>query len=225
MAKQIFNVSSRYNVIAAIVAGGLLGVILIVSLLVVPAWNRLQELGREVPVEQQKRDQAEQDLENLKDAKQFFEEQATDVERVNLALPVRPEVPTLLAILESLAIDSGVYLDGFTPQQLGAAEAAAQAQAEPTADAAPGGVDSLEVTANFSGTYSSLLNFLYSLERSLRIVDVKVINVSAVEDTGAITGSISFRTYYKTVEGSAPAGADAAADAPDAAAPAEGGAQ
>ncbi|MEX2209899.1 MAG: type 4a pilus biogenesis protein PilO [Patescibacteria group bacterium] len=221
MAKQIFNVSSRYNVIAALVAGGLLGVILIVSLLVAPAWNRLQELGREVPVEQQKRDQAEQDLKNLKDAKQFFEEQATDVERVNLALPVRPEVPTILAILESLAVDAGVYLDGFTPQQLGTAEVAAAGA--PT-EVAPGGVDSLEVTANFSGTYPALLNFLYSLERSLRIVDVKVINVSAVEDTGAITGSISFRTYYKTVEGSAPAGGDPAADASGgAAAPAGGG--
>ncbi len=213
MAKSPFSLSSRYNVIAAVTAGSLVAVILIISLLVAPAWNRLQELGQEIPVEQQKRDQAERDLENLKGAKEFFEQQASAVETVNTALPVRAEVPGILVILEGLAIDSGVFLDGFTPQQLGP-DAVAAAAGTPEADVAPGQVDSLEVTANFSGTYPALLNFLYSLERSLRIVDVKVINVNAVEETGAITGSISFRTYYKTVEGGPDQPAPAASGAP-----------
>ncbi|MEX2043517.1 MAG: type 4a pilus biogenesis protein PilO [Patescibacteria group bacterium] len=196
--RPIISLSGKYNTIAAVVGVALLLGILILAFLVRPAWARLQELGREIPVEQQKRDLAKQDLENLGSAKTFFDERADDVETVNAALPIEPQVPSILLILEELAVDSGVQLDGFTPQQLGAQGGLTEQQARPT------GVDTLEITANFSGRYPQLINFLYSLERSLRIVDVKVINVNAVRGGGndpVITGNISFTAYYKTVEG------------------------
>lgn len=196
--RPIISLSGRYNTIAAVVGAALLLSILILAFLVRPAWAGLQELGREIPVEQQKRDLAKQDLENLKDAETFFDERGDEVEIVNTALPVEPQVPSILLILEGLAVDSGVQLDGFTPQQIGAQGGVAEPQDRPA------GADTLEITANFSGRYPQLINFLYSLERSLRIVDVKVINVNAVQGGGSdpvITGNISFTAYYKTVEG------------------------
>lgn len=199
MAKRpIISLSGKYNTIAVIIAVALLLSILTLTLLVRPAWSKLQELGEQIPVEQQKRDLAKQDLENLESAKGFFEDRTEEVETANAALPIDPEVPSILLILEGLAVDSGVQLDGFTPQQLGLQTGVAEQQGQPA------GVDSMEITANFSGRYPQLINFLYSLERSLRIVDVKVINVNAVRGDSAdpvITGNISFTAYYKTVDG------------------------
>lgn len=199
MAKRpIISLSGKYNTIAAIIGVALLLGILIILFLVRPAWAKLQDLGKQIPVEQQKRDLAKQDFENLQSAKQFFDDRADDVELVNTSLPIEPEVPSILLILEGLAIDSGVQLDGFTPQQLGVESGVAEQQDRPA------GVDSLEVTANFSGRYPQLISFLYSLERSLRLVDVKSINVNAVKGSSedpVITGNISFTAYYKTVEG------------------------
>ncbi|HEY8109109.1 MAG TPA: type 4a pilus biogenesis protein PilO [Patescibacteria group bacterium] len=196
--RPIINLSGKYNTIAAVVGVALLVSVLVAAFLVRPAWSRLQELGKEIPVEQQKRDLAKQDLENLKAAKSFFDEKSDDVETVNSALPIEPDVPSILLILEGLAVDSGVQLDGFTPQQIGVESGVAQQQNKPT------GVDSLEITANFSGRYPQLITFLYGLERSLRLVDVRVINVNAVKGSSSdpvIAGNISFTAYYRTVEG------------------------
>lgn len=210
--KPIINLSGKYNTMAAIIGAALLLSVLILMLLVRPAWSKLQELGQEIPVEQQKRDQAKQDLENLESAKSFFDDQTEQVDTINTALPIQPDVPSILLILEGLAVDSGVQLDGFTPQQIADQAGVAQQQ-----QSAPTGVDSLEITANFSGRYPQLITFLYSLERSLRIVDVKAINVNAIEgdsEDSVITGNISFLAYYKTVEGGpkpSSAGQDAAA--------------
>jgi Tfp pilus assembly protein PilO len=196
--RSIISLSGKYNTIAAIVGVAFVLSILIAIFLVRPAWTKLQDLGRQIPVEQQKRDLAKQDFDNLESAKKFFDEKTDQVESVNTALPIQPEVPSILLLLEGLAIDSGVQLDGFTPQQLGVEGGVAEQQGQPA------GVDSLEITANFSGRYPQLINFLYSLERSLRLVDVKVINVNALKGSSSdpvITGNISFTAYFKTVEG------------------------
>ncbi len=203
--KLEFNLSEKYNQMALIIAGGVVLEIIVVLLLVMPAWRSLQQLGTEIPQAQQQKDQREQDLANLQNAKSFFEENQQSVEEVNTAVPIEPEVPSILVILESLAKQNGVFLTSFSPQQAGT-----QQQAQPTAgaqpsagqanlQAGPAGVDSVEITANFRGPYSSLINFLYSLERSLRLVDVKTLTVSST--SGVLEGNISFRAYYKKVEG------------------------
>lgn len=197
---NIFNLTGKYNSLAAIILGGLVAVILIGLFLVRPAWSRLSTLGTEIPTEQVKRDQAKLDFENLEKAKKFFSENGRAIEEVNTAVPTQPDVPSILVILESIAKQNNVFLTAFTPQQLGQT---APSTASRDKSGNVSGVDSVEISANFRGQYSSLINFLYSLERSLRIVDVKTISVSS--SASVLDGNISFRAYYKTVEGVTPA--------------------
>lgn len=196
--KNPINIPKKYNNMVLTILAGLVAVILIVAFLMRPAWSELQELGTEIPKEEQARDLTVEDIKNLESAKEFFENNAQSVETVNTAVPIEPEVPAILAILEDLAKDSGVFLTSFSPQQFGGQQAASTAAA-PGQQANPPGVESIEITANFRGPYNSLINFLYSLERSLRLVDVKTITVTS--SGGALEGNISFKAYYKTVEG------------------------
>ncbi len=201
--KKIFNLSSKYNLMIAVIAGGLLLVLVIGLLLIRPAWSRLKELGREIPAAQQQRDLKKQDYQNLQTGKKFLDDNQKTVEQVNTAVPIQPEIPSILVTLESLAKQNGVFLTSFTPQQAGAG-ATAGAGAPAGAGAAGGArttgtADSVLVTANFQGPYSSLINFLYNLELSLRLVDVKTVTVSS--SSGTLQGSISFQAYYKQVDG------------------------
>lgn len=200
--KNPVSIPKKYNTIVLTALSGVIAVILIGVFLMSPAWSELQKLGTEIPQEEQARDVSAEDIKNLESAQKFFEDNAQSVETVNVAVPIEPEVPAILAILEDLAKQNGVFLTSFSPQQFGtpggstASSATVQGQQQ---QANPPGVESIEITANFRGPYNSLINFLYSLERSLRLVDVKTITVTS--SGGALEGSISFKAYYKPVEG------------------------
>lgn len=210
-----FNLSRKYNTIAAIIGGVLLVSILISAFLIRPAWGKLKQLGQEVPVEQQKRDAAETQLNGLEKAKTYLADEKEQVDQVNIAVPIEPQVPQILLILEQLAKDNRVRLTTFTPQvatgavaQSGqaAAPAATTGAAAGTASSGANGGQSLEVTANFQGSYASLISFFYTLEKSLRLIDVKSITVSGAQSTdgsstGNLSGAITFTAYYKTVDG------------------------
>jgi hypothetical protein len=200
--KKIINVSSKYNTMIIAITVGVLAVILIGGFLIRPAWSDLQTLGTEIPKEQQARDLKKQDYENLKKAETFFKDNPQTVEQVNTTVPISPEVPSILVMLESLAKQNGVFLTSFSPQQLGApgSQGASSSGDKSSAGTAnPPGTNSVEVTANFRGPYPSLLNFLYNLERSQRITDVKSITVTST--SGSLEGNITFKSYYVQVPG------------------------
>lgn len=214
--RKIINVSSKYNTMIIAVVVGVLAVALIGLLLIRPAWGDLQRLGTEIPEAQQARDLKQQDYENLQKAEGFFKENPQTVEEVNTAVPVAPEIPSILVMLESLAKQNGVFLTSFSPQQVGTAGQGAGAssggsssggksgsggsgQGGVAGQANPAGTSSIEVTANFRGPYQSLMNFLYNLERNLRITDVKSLTVTS--SAGGLEGNITFKTYYVQVAG------------------------
>lgn len=205
---KLFDSRKKYNSIAAIIGGALLASVLIGLLLIRPAWGNLKTLGVEIPTEQAKRDKAKTDVQNLEGAKKFFTDQGEAVETINTVLPVEPSVPDILVILEDLARQNNVFVTSFSPQQIAATGGAAGTGAvapAPGAATAPatgttGNASSVEITANYRGQYSSLISFFYSLERSLRIVDVKTLNVSTTTGT-AVEGNITFRAYYRPVGG------------------------
>jgi Tfp pilus assembly protein PilO len=199
-----FNLSRKYNTIAAIIAGAVIGTVIISFFLIRPAWHSLRQLGHEVPQAQQQRDSAKAELSGLENAQSYFKDNQDTVDEVNIAVPLDPQVPQILLVLEELAKDNKVRLTSFTPQQATAASAqsgqagGASKGASPTAAVA--GSDTIEVAANFEGSYSSLISFFYTLERSLRIIDVKSITVNGGSQSTtnqAMTGSITFTAYYK----------------------------
>ncbi|MSU76346.1 hypothetical protein EXS54_02680 [Patescibacteria group bacterium] len=200
--KNPIAISSKYNTIILVGVGGLLAVILVFVFLMRPAWSTLKQLGNEIPKEQQASNLSAADATSLDQAKKFFQDNQQAVETVNTAVPIQPEVPSILVTLESLAKQNGVFLTSFSPQQVGVQGQSGQSGAPGSGTAQlvnPPGVDSIEVTANFRGPYNSLMNFLYSLERNLRLVDVKTLTVNS--SGGTLEGNISFKAYYKQVDG------------------------
>lgn len=210
-----FSLTSKYNTIAAIVAGTILASIVISFLLIRPAWSRLGQLGREIPTENQKRDDLKIELDSLQKAKTYFSGHGNDVEQVNIAVPTDPQIPEVLLIIEDLAKQNSVRLTSFVPQNLVATSAQTgsaggnQTGTVSTGGINPGGTQAVEVTANFEGSYASLINFFYTVEKSLRIIDVKNITVAnggqaggqqgSQSNVNVMSGSMTFKAYYKAV--------------------------
>ena len=202
--KLNLDLSGKYSTIILVSVGGVIAALLIGLFLIRPAWNSLKQLGEEIPQAQQARNLKKQDYQNLQKADKYFKDNSQTVEQVNAAVPISPQIPSILVTLEALAKQNGVFLTSFSPQQLGVqatgTSGTGAAAAGGTAQGAnPAGVESVEVTANFNGPYPSLLNFLYNLERSLRIVDVKTITVTSTK--GNLEGNISFKAYYVQADG------------------------
>lgn len=198
--KSPFATAGKYNTLAIIIVGGFVGALALGILLIRPAWQGLQEVNKEVPIEKRKEKQAELDQKALTDAKSFFAKNRTDVERVTTAVPIEPNVPAILVILESLSKARNVQLASFSPQQTGTAAGSGTTAApgSPAAadSAGTAGASSVEITANYRGQYNDLISFFFDLENSLRIVDVKGLSVTTNRENG-IEGSIVFRAYYK----------------------------
>lgn len=200
--KSPFNLKGSYNSIFGLIVGTIIATVLIGYFLIQPSWKGLQTVNAELPTEQAKEAQVKADQESLNKAKDFFQNQRDDAEKVATAVPTQPNIPAILSILESLSRSNNVFLTSFAPQQVptGAAGtgAGAGAAANRSDAGTPSGVNSVEITANYRGEYASLINFFFALENSLRIVDVKSLNVNSNKQAG-IEGNITFRAYYKSV--------------------------
>lgn len=205
--KTPFNLAGKYNVLAGIILGGLGLFLALLFLLVLPAQHGLKGINAELPKARAQNVQAKADKEALTKIKDFFNnrDHQGDIDRVSTAVPTQPSVPGILVILESLSKSHGVDLTSFSPQQVastGGSPPGSPSIPGAAAGATSGGPNSIDVTANYSGQYSDLISFFYDLERSLRIVDVKTISVTAGK-ANAIEGTISFRAYYKPPEDAA----------------------
>ena len=191
-----FDMQNKYNFIAVVVLGGLLASLAIGILLIRPAWSSLREVGREIPEEQVKQQQAELDRDRLKSASEFFAKSGDDVKAVNTAVPTQGQVAQVLVVLERLAQTNGVVLTSFVPQQRPATSSVPGAPA-PTTNA----LEPVEITAQYEGEYESLLSFFYNLERSQRVVDVKSFSTATETNSRRLKGNITFTVYYQGVEG------------------------
>lgn len=94
-------------------------------------------------------------------------------------LPVQSEEERLLALLNDLAVSSGVVLSSFSPTQ-------------PTANAAKlTSVSVYPVSLNVAGSYTQIQQFLNKVENSARFIDVRSTNESGGAAPGAKTVALN----------------------------------
>lgn len=137
----------------------------------------------------------QQKLLSIEDLLKEVRNKNKELQKVDEALPPSPEVPELLANLESLAQISGLLLSNI---QLTLLQEQASGQ-----EAASGGPKTnalviIEVNLVARGTYANLKTFLLNAERNLRLLDIQNLTLGQVdEETGAQDFSLKLKTYYQ----------------------------
>jgi Tfp pilus assembly protein PilO len=128
--------------------------------------------------------------------------------RVNEALPREIEIPKLLQNMSRIAEAHGVGLTSVQFSEPPASPAAQTGGAGPT-------LVPVEISMKVDAPdYATMRAYLEDIERNLRVLDMRTINVTANEQTGELTYEIRVVAYSASFESrSAPSGAVSAGGA------------
>lgn len=135
---------------------------LILAKLVLPSYQEFKRLKAEIKTK-------EVELQNLKHLDEILvriKEKSEDLAKIEIALPKNPDLPTLLEFIQASAAKNGLILAdvrilGVTPLR---------------------GRERIKKNSLFLellGDYSGFKNFLFSLERNVRMIVVEEINFSS----------------------------------------------
>lgn len=120
-----------------------------------------------------------QELERQAEARQ------ADIDRLATFMPQGKQMDEIVSSLEKVAANSGMQLTVITTSEAGTATAEDQKR--------------IFVSIDLTGTYPNLINFLKSLEQSLRLYDVSEIVVSPATVAGLgnnLNFALKMHAYY-----------------------------
>lgn len=120
-----------------------------------------------------------QELERQAEARQ------ADIDRLTTFMPQGKQMDEIVSSLEKVAANSGMQLTVITTSEAGTATAEDQKR--------------VFVSVDLTGTYPNLINFLKSLEQSLRLYDVSEIVVSPATAAGLgnnLNFALKMHAYY-----------------------------
>jgi hypothetical protein len=117
------------------------------------------------------------------------------VARLNAFLPDSVDNVQLILDLNALATRSGVTISDFTTGETPNGGAGDSQSSEGAVAGGASSIDSLTLSVKAEGSYDAFRAFLSGIERSLRPLDVEVINISD-SDTGVYSYDITLKFYW-----------------------------
>lgn len=140
---------------------------------ILPMMSSLKEFNLKIAAKDQENSEMGQKISDLNSLKTEFNNAKQDVELLGLALPSSDQVPEILVQLETIANKSGMIISNLQP----------------------GKSSSLGTAFNLTtqGNFSALDLFVNSLEKNLRPIQIKSMNLSS--STNSTGGSILNVTF------------------------------
>jgi len=157
--------------------------ILIVVFLLWPGYLKFQNYQAQVhnkEVELQYKDEYYKELSSLSEKLNGYQDQLS---KINSALPVDSSLPSFYNFLQNAASENGLILKSFS-------SFSTKALAEK-----PEIMETVLGPIVFSGSYSSLKNFLITLEKNSRIIEIENISFSTPKEGDLFDFKITIKTY------------------------------
>lgn len=156
-------------------------------------WPRYQELrslqlevaGKEVEVEN-----AERHNLRIKELFQELEKYRDELLKIDYAVFPSPDFPSLFHFLQKSCSQNGLVLKDISPSFI-----PPQKKASEEESLQKRGLKLLQTEIEISGSYDAFLNFLSTLEKSARIIEVGSISFGAPEEGGIFSFKLSIRAY------------------------------
>ena len=118
-----------------------------------------------------------------------------DLERLNVILPTNPQNVKLILELDALASRNGLLLQNVKIED--PSVETAQTAARPGTAQTNTGTGTLKINFTVAGPYNGFTQFMRSVEKSLRIIDVeKVAFTAADENAQSYQYTVSIKTYW-----------------------------
>jgi len=158
-----------------------------------PTWRRVQGLRQEVAEKERVRNQLAELVAKAKEALARFEDLDRQAAPISAALPAKPNLPEVLAILGALATDHDLTLGQVTFEEL------TSRQLAPTTEEAPKAVP-IKVLTTLSGGYADFKNWLKAAESELRLIDIDNLSIQPLSTRpgeAVFNFSLGLTVYYQ----------------------------
>lgn len=146
---------------------------LVVSLLLIfflldPLWSSVKIIKAEINQEQKELDSLEKLLTKTEELEQTYQELKEQADKVLLALPEQEDLSFLLVQFENLSSVNGLLLESINFGSLNKVK-----------EEVDSGFPSLNLEIKLIGSYESFRNFISALDKSVRLMEIEKINLSA----------------------------------------------
>lgn len=163
------------------------------ALFIVPHYNNVRSLRAEAADYNQVLDNAKtlaRERNRLVEKYNAFD--AGQLAKLDAMLPTTPENVALILELDAIATQNGLALQNV---KIDSSESQAPSAARP-GTAANNDTGTLSITFTATGPYGGFVNFLQSMERSLRIININKVSFTALEDKANYQYTVGIKTYW-----------------------------
>ena len=169
-------------------------IIIIISLIflqvgVLPNYSQYKRLHSQWKINQQTLQDKQQYYSQLFTLEQKLDSYQTSVAKISSALPIGPDAPDIYQFIQAKASENGLIVRSLGGLSFG--------------KSAESNMGTISFGGTAEGSYESLTNFLKVVERSSRLINVKVVRLQTRESKGeqatTITGpqyALSFEAHY-----------------------------
>jgi Tfp pilus assembly protein PilO len=170
-----------------------------VILLDIPGVQGVLQTRKEIETQKQVLLDDQDFLATVKELSQAYRANRENIDKIDLILPTKEDIPNLIVQVESLVFEQGLILDKLevaTPtEQTGTINPEDVRVKKETSTAK---YQTLTISLGFTGDYSALKNFLKATEENMRLIDIDSISVSPEsESIGIFKFDLSLKTYYQ----------------------------
>jgi Tfp pilus assembly protein PilO len=187
-----------------ITLGIVIGIVLVAWLLLWPAFSAWRATKEQLAVARVDLANRQATLDSVDRLLANYEARKSALAVLDASLPNAPQVPQLLAHLEALVSKSGLKMNSIKITDPTAVEESYGVTKNKTASAEqniphPKLVE-LKIELSVEGDYSLLRGFLEALERSQRLLELKLLSASPLNNADTMTAatfSLVLSTYYQ----------------------------
>ncbi|MBU0476410.1 type 4a pilus biogenesis protein PilO [Patescibacteria group bacterium] len=155
-----------------------------------PEYQELTDSRRKIEEKKAEVEIKKEYFSHLSEVSQNLEEYSEELSKINSALPNNPSIPALFDFLQKAASQNGLVLKNIGSFSLISQKPAQQSAPKPgeiavsnfPASRAEVKMTEIYLDISLSGSYSSFKNFLSTLEKSSRLIEVENISFSSLQE-------------------------------------------
>lgn len=170
----------------------IIGLILLVALgiaVVFPKYQNLNLLQLKVKEKETELQSEKEYFSNLSEISEKLKKYEESLSKINSALAAEPDLPSLFNFLQTAASQNGLVLKKIAPTL------PSPLKEELIEEGWSPKIQETGINLTVAGSYSSFKNFLSTLEKTARMIELESISFSASEEAGPIDFNLRIKVY------------------------------
>jgi len=162
---------------------------------ILPEYRELQSMKVKIIEKEEELSMREEYLVQLESLSQKLKQYEAGFKKINSALPADPDLPSLFRFLEKISIENGLVLKSVGPFAKVEPARAKREEKNKERKKIEAKIEKTETEFKVSGTVDAFVNFLTSLEKSARLIEVSHISFKTPKEGDIFVFSVKVRVH------------------------------